>query len=580
MIRDHKTLARPMLLLALSCSTAAVAQTLVAQTPARPADAPSMDSVDAIFSRYDKTTTPGCSVAVIDHGKVVLKKSYGMADISLGVPMTSSTTSWIPYSEARVFVALAVAMLARDGEVSLDDPIRKHVPEVPAYAAAVTVRQLLHHTSGLADYGVLAGPGWEIHDRMSEDEMFRMLARWNKLGFAPGQDKMYSNTDYALLKILVERIGKGSLHAYLEETLLRPLNMTGTRIGADQGAVSPGHALFHEIDGDGYRRLLRYRVNPVGEIAVTTNLDDLVRWERALDDPALGLRTLLAGLEAGARPHTSDAGKEGYAFGVYQRTYEGVPLVEYHGIGEFAYLVQVPTDKLSVATLCNAYDGMWLFGADVARLYASPRFQVETATQVPTPPRTPPVVPALSVVVPPAELKRHVGEFRTMDGKVAMQIAAVDGGLVVSFRGQDYRATALGNGRFEVIRDGTAAIFDFSDTEAGSMALAISNASTGESEGPAFKRWQARQPTAEALGSFTGTYMGDDVELIYHVTADDKQARISGRGLPETVLAPQEQADLFRVGSYTLEFNRATDGRVMSFTLDAPRVKGMRFSRR
>ena len=187
---------RASLLLAL----AAIAAPAFAQVPIT-RTTPAESAVDAIFKRYDSRQSPGCSVAVIDDGKLLLKKSYGMADIALGVPRTSSTNHWIPYSEARVFVALAVAMLARDGRIGLDDPIRRHIPQVPAYASAVTVRQLLHHTSGLADYLALDPAGDSMWTRVSEDEFFRVLERWGKLGFAPGEAKMYSNTDYALLEM-------------------------------------------------------------------------------------------------------------------------------------------------------------------------------------------------------------------------------------------------------------------------------------------------------------------------------------------------------------------------------------------
>ncbi|HWS77290.1 MAG TPA: serine hydrolase domain-containing protein, partial [Thermomonas sp.] len=219
MIRPPAALAASLL---LSAAIASPTHAQVAMTRTTPPES----AVDAIFKRYDSKDTPGCSVAVIDGGKMLLKKSYGMADPSLGVPRTSATSHWIPYSEARVFVALAVAMLARDGKIGLDDPIRKHIPQVPAYAAAVTVRQLLHHTSGLADYGVL-DPGFDsMWSRVSEDELFRALARWNKLGFAPGTSSMYSNTDFALLELLVARLGGGSLHDYLHAKLLAPLGMT------------------------------------------------------------------------------------------------------------------------------------------------------------------------------------------------------------------------------------------------------------------------------------------------------------------------------------------------------------------
>ena len=105
------------------------------------------------------------------------------------------------------------------------------MPELPAYAYAVTVRELLYHTSGLADYGVL-DPSFDLTDRVSEDDVFLALERWGKLGFAPGRGHMYSNTDYALLKIIVARVAGRSMHDYLHEKLLGPLGMRATRIGA------------------------------------------------------------------------------------------------------------------------------------------------------------------------------------------------------------------------------------------------------------------------------------------------------------------------------------------------------------
>ena len=266
--------------------------------------------------------------------------------------------------------------------------------------------------------------------------------------------------------------------------------MTGTRIGADQAAVSPGHALFHEVDGDGYRRLLRYRVNPVGEIAVTTNLDDLIRWERALDDPALGLRTLLAGLEAGAQPHISDGDKEGYTFGVYRRIYEGVPLVEYHGVGEFAYWCRCPRTSSRLPPL------QCLRWPVVVRCRCRPTLrrpvsQVEAATQVPLRPR-------LDLWCQPwggstacgaATLRRRVPDDGRQGCHADRSRRRGPGRFI---RGQEDRATALGNGRSKSSRDGTAAI-SFQRYGSRRHGLAIRNASTVNG-GPGIQALAAWQP--------------------------------------------------------------------------------------
>ena len=560
--------------LALACAAAQLA----AAGPPAGRTTPAESAVDGVFKRYDSRDTPGCSVAVIDAGKVVLKKSYGMADPALGVPMTSSTSSWIPYSEARIFVALAVAMLARDGKVSLDDPIRRHVPQVPAYASAVTLRQLLHHTSGLADYGVLTGPGFQLHDRLSEDEMFRILARWNKLGFAPGTERMYSNTDYALLKLLVERITGDSLHAFLDATLLQRLGMTATQIGSDQTDVRAGHALFHEAQGSGFHRLLRYRVSPIGGIAVTTSLDDLIRWDGALRDPALGLGALLKSLEQGAPARESAGADEGFAFGVFRRTQAGLPLVEYHGVGEFTYLVQVPSANLSVATLCNAYEGTSTFALEVAALYAGVSPASNASAEKPDP-DTMPRKPAVPVNVTPAELRRYVGEYRDAEGRPQVDVGIVDGALVITPRGRPAipGLIAIGNGQFA---SATPYLFAFTPSGGGNLKLTSWEAASGEPGGPDLHRWQPVPLTAEALGSYPGTYIGDDVEVVLHVRVDGGRIVLATRGMVEAELSPQGKPDAFRLPElYTARFERDAAGRVTALVLDASRVKGMRFAR-
>jgi len=536
-------------------------------------------AVAAIFSRYDSTTTPGCSVAVVDHGKVVLKKSYGMADISLGVPMTSSHSMWVPYSEARVFVALAVAMLARDGRILLDDPVRKHVSDVPAYAGSVTLRNLLHHTSGLADYGVLAGPGFELGDRLSEDEFFRSLARWGRLGYQPGQGRMYSNTDYAMLKILVERVAGVSLHEFLEGRLFQPLGMASTHIGFNQADTRPQHALFQEKTDTGYRRLLRYRTSPVSGISVTTSLDDLIRWDAALRDPARGLSSMLAQVEAGAPPQEPGTTGQDFAFGVHRRTHRGLPLVAYHGVGEYVYLVQVPGQELSVATLCNAYAGMESFGPDVAQLYAN-----STATAA-VAPGTPSVIPKprAPLETPPSVLVRYPGAYRSADGKLVLDVGLIDGALAITPRGAGPNVPALkpvAEHEFEAMVSGLLHAFIFAPDGDG-MNLAIREVASNEAAAPPLQRRADWKPDAAATRGYAGVYVGDDVEVTLHVRVEDGRVLMASRGFAESPLVPLETADRFRLPDlYSATFERDDSGRVIAIVLDATRVNGIRFTRR
>ena len=559
-------------LLAVLCSVQAHAESVRTPTPA--------EQVDALFKRYDSPQAPGCSVAVIDNGKLLLKKSFGMADPALGVPMTSGTSIWIPYSEARILVALAVSMLARDGKLSLDDPIRQHIPQLPAYAAAVTVRQLVHHSSGLADYGVLIPAFDSMWTRMSEDEFFRVLSRWNKLGFAPGQQTMYSNTDYALLEMLVERISGGSLHDFLHAQLLQPMGMTDTRIGADQAVVHPGHALFHEPDGEGWRRVFPYRTSPVGGISVTTSLDDLIRLDAALRDPSSGLALLLEQLEAGAPAPTTDAPDKGFAFGLFRRDFRGLPLIEYRGIGGYRYLVQVRGSGLSVATLCNAYPGMEAFGPEVARLYAGPASSGEPEARRTTAAPAPAVGPVVDVA--PAELERYGGEYRNASGQTFT--LAVDGKrLSVTPRGSKPYPPLLplGEGRFRTDIGESTYVLTFTP-DGDDMVMSAWDVTANESGGEELRRTsEPAWPKTADFKAYPGTYIGDDVEAVLHVRTEQGRVHVAAQGMAETVLEPLKQADHFKGPDiYATRFERNAQGKVVALVLDATRVKGIRFTRR
>ncbi len=534
---------------------------------------PPTDRVDAVFAAYDSTTTPGCAVAVLHRDSVVFRKAYGMAHIGFGVPMTPATTMWIPYSEARLFTALAVAMLARDGAISLNDPVRRHIPDLPSYAGAVTIQQLVHHTSGLADYGVL-DPGFDLGDRMSEAEFFRKLARWGKLGFAPGRSQMYSNTDYALLKILVERVSRGTLHDYLQTRLLGALGMRSTHIGADQGMTAPAHALFHERDANGWRALLHYRISPVGGIAVTTSADDLARWARAVRDSSTGIAALIATLDRGA-----PGSKRAESFGVYHGNYAGLELVEYRGVGDYKYLVHAPNADLSVVTTCNAYDGMWTLGPKVVALFAGRADAAPASVATAPAPTSAPTAP-----VSMAELRRYVGEYVLLDGRESgVRIAMIDSALAITLPGSGPLAMRpIGTGRFEFATPGdiiSHLTIAASDSTPGGLLVTGRDPLTGESAGPPMRRKIATSMSAAAAREYSGTYAGDAVDATLHVSVRQGRLVVAGRGLPPTELQPNGTSDTFRIPVYSIRFGRNSTGRVTHLTLDATRVKGIRYTR-
>src|SRR5688572_22617062 len=155
--------------------------------------------VDSIFAVMDRTTTPGCAAGAVQNGKFVHRRGYGMADLERGVPITSETVFYTG-SVSKQFTAMAIALLAREGKISLDDPARKYIPEIPENGAAITIRQMVHHMSGLREkWDLFALRGMPEGYLVTQNDVLEVLKLQRDLNFAPGTEQMYNNTAYDML---------------------------------------------------------------------------------------------------------------------------------------------------------------------------------------------------------------------------------------------------------------------------------------------------------------------------------------------------------------------------------------------
>ena len=162
--------------------------------------------VDPVFARWSRDT-PGCAVAVSRDGREVLRRAYGSADLEHGTPITTETI-FEAGSVSKQFTAAAILLLAQAGKLSLEDPVRHYIPELPDYGAPLTIEHMLHHTSGLRDWGtVVAAAGWPRGSRVhTHAHVLDIVSRQKALNFPPGSEYLYSNTGYNLLAIIVDRV--------------------------------------------------------------------------------------------------------------------------------------------------------------------------------------------------------------------------------------------------------------------------------------------------------------------------------------------------------------------------------------
>ena len=247
------------------------------------------EAVNKLFKEWDTPSSPGCAVAVMKDGRIVFEHGYGMADLDHNVPITTATVFNVG-SIAKQFTGAAILMLAQDGKLSLDDPIRKYLPELPDLGVPITLREMLAHTSGLRDYEILLHfDGWRLDspDLLTNDDILYIISRQKELNFPPGTDYAYSNTNYMLLAQVVGRLSGQSFPDFAMARLFQPLGMKHTHFRQDHGEIIKNLA-YSYLDDNGVLRLTLPNYDTYGATNLITTLEDLARWNENFFDGRVG----------------------------------------------------------------------------------------------------------------------------------------------------------------------------------------------------------------------------------------------------------------------------------------------------
>lgn len=310
------------------------------------------DAIDKVFATWNTRESPGCALGVYQNGRIVYERGYGMADLENDVPITPASVFYVG-SLSKQFTAMAAALAIQQGKLSADDPIRKYLPELPSYADQITVRHLVHHTSGLRDYNTLfsiAGRrGDEAYDNPT---VLRITARQKALNFEPGTEYLYSNTGYTLLAVVVERATKRPFAEYAEQQIFKPLGMTVSHFHTDAGRLVKGRANAYAV-GQGGTRLDTPSNERAGAGGVFTSVRDLLHWDENFYTARVGGKALIEQVQTPGKLKNGKALE--YAWGLTIGSYRGAKTVDHGGSlgGYRAHLIRFPEHHTSVAALCN-----------------------------------------------------------------------------------------------------------------------------------------------------------------------------------------------------------------------------------
>lgn len=337
--------------------------TVAGAAPLAPPDA----GIDGLMQRYDGRV-PGAAVLVLKDGQPVFRRGYGLAVVEDGTPVSPATNFRLA-SVSKQFTAAAILLLAEDGRLSIDDPLKKWLPGLPAVADAMTLRQLLSHTSGLLDYEDLMDPAdtRQVHDI----DVLHLLQKENRTYFAPGSSYRYSNSGYALLALVVGKASGSDFASFLRQRIFLPLGMTATFAHQDGVDEVPERAYgYSQIDGHWQRTDQSTTSAVLGDGGIYSSIDDLAKWDAALYDERLLRRASLQQAFSAATA-TPEPDVPHYGFG--WRINGDALWHSGESIGFRNVIVRYPKQKLTVVVLSNRNDPEpYALALQIARRWLAP----------------------------------------------------------------------------------------------------------------------------------------------------------------------------------------------------------------
>lgn len=524
--------------------------------------------VDSLFAAWDRPGSPGAAVAVLKDGEIVLERGYGEAQLEHGVPITPATVFHVA-SVTKQFTALAVALLAQRGALSLDDDVRAHLPELPDLGRPVTLRQLIHHTSGVRDqWELLAMAGWRLDDVITKDHILAVMRRQRELNFEPGSEHLYSNMGYTLLAEVVERVGGKPFPEWMAEHVFQPLGMTSTHMHDDHQHLVPGRAYSYAgSEEEGWRNAVLSYAN-AGATSLFTTAGDLARWLRGFETGVLGGEALVTQMRE--RGVLTSGDTLSYAFALVRGQHAGRTTWGHGGAdaGFRSAVLHVPEERLGVVVLSNvASFNPSVLARAVADLYLG---EDASAAEVAAPEAE--SAPA-RVTVPLRLLELYEGRYDVPQVGV-LRVRREGARLLAEAGGPPVELAATSDSTFQ-LEGGPTLRFVRADGRVSGVVV------SGPSGDWAGRRLEAPAPDPAALALLAGAYYSPELETVYHVAAEDDGLVATHARHGEIPLSPIDE-DTFGGRPWyfrKLVFTRDAAGAVDGFLLSGGRVRDLRFLR-
>lgn len=505
--------------------------------------------VDSIFAEYDKTNSPGCALAILKDGKIIYERAYGMSNLEYNIAINPTSIFHIA-SISKQFTAAAIIRLSLEGKLSLNDDIRKYIPEVPDFGHPITFNNLIHHTSGIRDQWDLQGlAGWREGDLITEKDILDMLAHQKALNFLPGDEYLYCNSGFTLAGIAVKKITGVSLRDYADSVFFKPLGMMSTHFHSDHSEITPNRTSAYYKDENGKWKISIPVFDNYGATSLFTTVEDLAKWDENFYTKKIGGDEFIkAMLFTG---ELNDKTSQNYASGLVIGSYKGY-ITEGHGGADAGYrsnLIRFPDEHFSVIVFANlANINTSSLSNKVADVFLKDK-------SIPNP-----VIKIDSNI-----LKGWAGDYFDMNTQSTMKF--------------DFKNEKLLVGSTELVPLNNSIFNNRSTTYTfiGDAATTKLEVKSKGSKNQAYKKINKVNLSTFELQEYQGEFYSSELEVKYNITAKDSVLKIKIPRYDEIEVSPFTK-DIFTDG-FVLRFIRNKKNIVEGFYLTTGRVRNLYFSK-
>jgi CubicO group peptidase (beta-lactamase class C family) len=534
--------------------------------------------VDKVFAQWDHTDSPGCALGIYQNGRIIYKHGYGMANLNDDVTITPETVFHVA-SMSKQFTAASILLLQQQGKLSLDDDVHKYIPELPDFGERITLRHLMHHTSGLRDqWSLLELASWRYsQDLITDADVMSVVTRQKGLNFKPGEKFMYSNTGFTLLAIIVSRVSGMPFREFTTRNIFEPLGMTHTHFRDDHEEVIKHDALGYELGGAHSKafRMSLTNFDTAGATSLHTTVEDLQLWDENFYHPRIGGQALIQQMLERGKLNSGEM--QTYASGLEIGTYRGLPTVDHNG-GDAGYrsdMTRFPDQHFSATVLCNlAETDPTALARQVADIVLAKDLK-EPAPQAATEPvKAAPVTP-----LTPAQRSAIAGNYWNGEDEFA-KVVIKDEKLMLDVNRDDWHELKqFAPGHFHVTDESWGERIDLHFIAAeGTHPRRLDETFDGGKPRP-FAEVNLAPLSAAELADYAGDYVSEEIDPIYRMVVQDGQVVLMRLKQSPDALRPAIH-DVFVGDIGKIRFTRDAAGHVSGFVLDADRIQNFRFTKR